>query len=103
MIKVSDGLDGSGCNCLYQQVCPNPDLSTKNFLLFGFKINSILNKEGSLMWKEPSPSSPYSTRPVTILALPENEINVKFLFNSMINAETSLIKEIGLSLEFGQM
>ena len=48
-----------------------------------------------------SPNSPYSTRPVTILAQPENEVNVKFLFDSMIDAETSLIEVSGLSLENG--
>ena len=65
-IKVSNGLDGSGCHRVHRQVCPNSYLSTKNFLLFGFEINSILNIEGSLIWKDPSPNSPYSTRPVII-------------------------------------
>ena len=100
-VKVSDGLDGSGCHRIYQQVGPNPDLSTKNFLLFGFKVNSILNCENNCLWKDPSPNSPYSTRPVTILALPENEVNVKFLFDSLINTESSLIEESGLLLQHG--
>ena len=89
---MSDGLDGSGCHRVYQQASSNPDLSTKNFLLFGFKVNSILNKEYNPLWKDPSPNSPHSTRPITILALPENELNVKFLFDLMINPETSLIE-----------
>ena len=42
---MSDGLDGSGCHRVYQQAGPNPDLSTKNFILFGFKVNSIFSKE----------------------------------------------------------
>ena len=98
---MSDGLDGSGCHRIYQQVGPNPDLSTKNFLLFGFKVNSILNCENNCLWKDPSPNSPYYTRPVTILALPENEVNVKFLFDSLINTESSLIEESGLLLQHG--
>ena len=100
-VKVSDGLDGSGCHRVYQQAGPTPDLSTKNFLLFGFKVNSIFNKEGDSLWKDPSPNSPHSTRPVSILALPENEVNVKYLFDLMINPETSLIEQSGISLQNG--
>ena len=52
---------------------------------------------------DPSPNSPHSTRPVTtILALPENEVNVKFLFELMKNPETSLIEESLISLQNGK-
>ena len=72
-----------------------PTSQLRTLYVFELKINSIQNKEGSLMWREPYPNSPYSTHPVTFLALPENLINVEF---SSITAETSLIEESGLSL-----
>ena len=30
-VKLSDSLAGSGCRSVYQQLCPNPDHSTKKF------------------------------------------------------------------------
>lgn len=39
-VNVSNGLDRSGCHPVYQQVNTYPELSTKTFLLFGFKMPS---------------------------------------------------------------
>ena len=75
-VKVSGGLDGSGCHCVYQQLCPNPDLSTQSFLLFGFKVLSIQSRNESSLCKVSSANSPHSTLPVAILALTENQENV---------------------------
>ena len=70
-------------------------------MLFAFKINAILNANNNIRWKEHKPNSPYSTRPVALLAIPENEENVKLLLDSLINQETSTIEESGLSLRNG--
>ena len=40
-------------------------------------------------------------KPVALLAIPENEENVKFLMDSLINQETSTIEESGLSSRNG--
>ena len=99
-VKMSDGLVGSGCHRVYQQARAYPELA-KSFLLFGFKINAILNANNNILWKQHKPNSSYSTRPVALLAIPENEENVKFLMDSLINQETSTIEENGLSLSNG--
>ena len=83
-VKVFDDLEGSGCHRVYQQAGLFPDLSTENFILFGFNVYAISNTEADPFWKEPSPNSPYYTRPVTLLALPGNEVNIEFLFDLMI-------------------
>ncbi|KAI6651332.1 Dna-mediated transposase [Oopsacas minuta] len=100
-VRVSDGLDGSGCHRVYQQAISNPDLSTKTFILFGFKVNSIINAKDHILWKPHHPNSPFCTRPVALLALPENEESVKFLMDSLRNNETSTIEESGLCLHNG--
>ncbi|KAI6656148.1 hypothetical protein LOD99_1481 [Oopsacas minuta] len=100
-VRVSDGLDGSGCHRVYQQAISNPDLSTKTFILFGFKVNAIINANDHMLWKPDHPNSPFCTRPVALLALRENEESVKFLMDSLINNETSTIEESGLCLHNG--
>ncbi|KAI6658404.1 hypothetical protein LOD99_15206 [Oopsacas minuta] len=100
-VRVSDGLGRSGCHRVYQQAISNPDLSTKTFILFGFKVNAIINANDDILWKPHHPNSPFCTRPVALLALPENEESVKFLMDSLINNETSTIEESGLCLHNG--
>ena len=51
-VRISDGLDGSGCHRLYQQVMPHPDLTTKNILLFGFKVIHINSADGKFNMEE---------------------------------------------------
>ena len=38
------------------------------------------------------PNSPFSIKPVTMLAIPENQENVSFLMEKMINTETAIWK-----------
>ncbi|KAI6647513.1 hypothetical protein LOD99_8778 [Oopsacas minuta] len=97
-IRISDGLDGSGSHRVYQQATSHPDLTTKDFLLFGFKVLSITNHQGKLLWKNSVPNSPFSIRPITILALQENLENVGFLMSTMVNKETEYIENNGLNL-----
>ena len=78
---MSDGLDGSGCHRVYQQARAYPQLAN-SFLLFGFKINAILNAKNNILCKPHKPNSPYSTRPVSLIAIPKNEEIVKFLMDS---------------------
>ena len=98
-VRVSDGLDGSGCHRIYQQATPHPEIITKSFLLFGFNITNLTSTDGETIWKNHAPNSPFSIRPISIL--PENEDNVKFLMDTMINGETTLIEELGLKLRNG--
>ena len=49
-IRISDGLDDSGCHRVYQQAT-HPDISTKSFILFGFRVISISDIENKLILK----------------------------------------------------
>ena len=97
-VRISDGLDGSGSHRVYQQAVPHPDITTKNFIIFGFKVLTISDKNNNTVWKNSVPNSPFSIRPVTILALPENQENVSFLMKTMINTETADMEDNGLEL-----
>ena len=73
----------------------------KSFILFGFKVISISNIENKLIWKNLLPNSPFSIRPVAILALQENEDNIRYLLDTLINKESTQITENGLELTNG--
>ena len=44
----------------------------------------------------------FSMRPITIVALQESEENVRYIMDSVINTETSIIEETGLDLTRGK-
>ena len=69
---------------------------TKNFILFAFRVCSILNKDGNCIWKNLHPNSTFSMRPIAIVALQESDENVRFIMDSVINTETSIIEETGI-------
>ena len=52
-ITVVDGLDGSGSHRLYNQLQEHPDISTKTFLLFCFRIVSIKDSANNSPLKKP--------------------------------------------------
>ena len=58
-IRISNGLDGSGCHRKYQQAMPHPDLTTKNILLFCFKVLPINSEDGVSVWTNLVPNSPF--------------------------------------------
>ena len=99
--KLTDGLDGSGSHTIYNQKQIPPDLTTKNFLLFSFKILWIKDSSGNILWRNPSPNSPFAMRPVALLALGESEENVKFLMDGTINSESKLLRSTGVKLTTG--
>ncbi|KAI6661839.1 hypothetical protein LOD99_9791 [Oopsacas minuta] len=99
-IRISDGLDGSGSHPVYQQAT-HSNISTKSFILFGFKVISISDIDNKQIWKNPLPNSPFSIRPVAILALQENEDNIRYLMDTLINKESTEITEKGLELTSG--
>ena len=80
--KLADGLDGSGSHTIYNQKQIHPDLTTKNFLLFSFKILWIKDSSGNTLWRNPSPNSPFAMRLVALLALGESKENVMFLMDT---------------------
>ena len=75
-MKISDGLDGSGSHQIYNQLQPSSSLSSKNFLLFAFKIISIQDSLGSEIWVNTLPNSHFHVRPIALVAMRENEENV---------------------------
>ena len=62
---------------------------------------SISDIENKLIWKNHLPNSPFSIRPVAILALKENEDNIRYLMDTLINKESTQITENGLELTSG--
>ena len=101
--KLTDGLDGSGSHTIYNQLQNHPDLSTKSFLLFAFKVLWIQDSLGNRIWVNPSPNSPFAIRPVALLALGESRENVEYLMDSTINPETKLLGLNGVQLPGGKV
>ena len=100
-VKISDGLDGSGCHKIYNQFDGIPKFNTKNFILFGFKVLSVHDSSSTNVWSNDLPNSPFCVRPVVLMSQKENEENVKFLMDSMINLEVDSITENGILLPKG--
>ena len=91
---IADGLDGSGSHRIYNQLTPHPDINTKSFLLFGFIIISLYDSVNPVnRWSNPIPNSPFVLRPVALLTLEENHLNVKFLMDTLINIETANLED----------
>ena len=63
-VEIADGLDGSGSHRIYNQINNNPNFTTKNFLLFAFKVLSIKDRNNATLWHNSLHNSPYSTRPI---------------------------------------
>ena len=101
-IDVADGLDGSGSYKVYNQLQTNIDFSTKDFILFAFKILKITSKNREILWAYDT-NSPYVTRPVVLISLKENIDNVQFLMNELINPQTSIIEDSGLDISGGHV
>ena len=99
-VTIVDGLDGSGCHRVYNQLQDHSDISTKTFLLFGFRIISIKDTANEIIWKNPVPNSLFAICPLSLLAVPENEDNVYFLMES-INVETEYLQTHGFQLPQG--
>lgn len=102
-LTIADGTDGSGSHRIYNQQTPSPNISTKNFLLFGFKVLSITNSDGVEKYANPSPNSPYSVRPIALLAMEETRENVFFLMENDINNASDVLSTSGFELSQGHV
>ena len=100
-LVISDGLDGSGCHRIYNQLPLHPEISTKSFILFGFKIISMTDSSNppEIHWINPMPNSPFVLRPVALLSLEENRENVRFIMERIINQETEILEKEGIILD----
>ena len=98
--RASDGLDGSGSH-RFTTSSKTPDFNFKNFLLFAFKPLSIIDCNQNTIWVSQTPNSQFQTRPVTLLAVKENEENVRYLLENYINPSVSEMQENGIHLAEG--
>ncbi|KAI6657119.1 hypothetical protein LOD99_15905 [Oopsacas minuta] len=89
--QIADGLDRSGKHTVYNQ--PNTNTSTKSFILFCFKAIHIVNSSGKELWKNNCPNSPFSQRPIFLLAATENHDNIHQFMKDIINPETDQMKD----------
>ena len=97
------GLDGSGSHRIYNQVNMHPDLSTKSFILFGFKVLKIQDNSGNNIFCNNLPNSPFSFRPVALIALKDDYHNAHFIMDSLINPEARVIEDNGFTLPQGHV
>ena len=100
-LEIADGLDGSGSHRIYNQISNNPNFTTKNFLLFAFKVLSIKDRNSATLWCNYLPNSPFSTRPVSLLAKNESIETVEFLMKEFINPPTMQLEKDGMELSGG--
>ena len=96
-VTITNGLDSSGCHILYNQLQDDPEISTKTFLLFCFRIICLKDATNVIIWENPVPNSPFAVHPLSIFAVSENENNVRFLMES-INFETEYLQKNGFQL-----
>ena len=54
-----------------------------------------------VLWTNAVPNSPFSARPVLLVAQKENETTVKSFFDKLINPDTDIIDCNGISLPMG--
>ena len=95
--QIADGLDGSGSHTVYNQSNTNTD--TKSFILFCFKPIQITSFSGREIWKNTCPNSPFTQRPIFLLAAKESQVNIKQFMSDLINPDTDLMKSEGFILE----
>ena len=100
-VTITDGLDGSRCHRLYNQLQDHPEISTKTFLLFCFRIICLKDAANVIIWENPVPNSTSAVRPLSLFAVPENENNVRFLMEN-INFETEYLQKNGFQLPHGK-
>ena len=67
--QIADGLDRSGSHH------SNTNTEIKSHILFCFKPVQITAFSGRELWKNTSPNSPFTQRPIFLLAAKENEGN----------------------------
>ena len=58
---------------------------TKNYILFAFKLLSLKDVSGQPLWDNELPNSPFGVRPISLICKKENEENVKFILDTIIN------------------
>ena len=95
--QIADGLDGSGSHTVYNQSNTNTD--TKSFILFCFKPIQITSFSGQEIWKKTCHNSPFTQRPIFLLAAKESQVNIKQFMSDLINPDTDLMKIEGFILE----
>ena len=91
-LKIADSLDGSGSYQMYNELQESVIFNTKNFIIFAFKVGSIKDSSNCQIWQNTLPNSHFQIRPIALVAMKENEENVRFLMNSYINRETTEIE-----------
>ena len=96
--RIADGLDGSGCHTIYNQLHTNTN--TKNYILFCFKPISISTASNRIIWQNQYPNSPFSQRPVFLCAAKECEKNIRLFMEDLINPDTEKLQN-GITLQNG--
>jgi len=98
-VNIADGLDGAGSHKIYKQMQLSGKHDVDHFLLFVFKIISIVGRDNNKIFENPLPNSPFCHRPVALLALDESLHHVKLLFDDVINPGTDILKRNGILIK----
>ncbi|KAI6650537.1 hypothetical protein LOD99_7588 [Oopsacas minuta] len=99
--SATDGLDGSGSHQVYNQIQESPNIGSKNFIIFAFKLLAIDDSANELIWENERPNSQFQIHPVTLLAAKENSGNVRHLMDTYINPYVADMEENGIPLSQG--
>ena len=98
--QIADGLDGSRSLGIYNH--SNTNTETKSYILFCFEPVRVTAFSGRELWKNISSNSPFTQRPIFLLAAKENDKNIMQFMTDLIFPETELMKSEGFSFSDNQ-
>ena len=99
-IKIVDGLDGSGSHQMYSQYHSDVNLSTKNYILFAFRVTSITDCNNNSIYSNDNPNATFGIRPVALIAQKECHESIRHLMENIINPECESMQQ-GMSFPHG--
>ena len=99
---ISDGLFGFGSHKIYKQFEGIPQFNTKNFILFAYKVVSIIESIGNVINSNQIPNSRLC-QTGSFSVSEGNEEKVKFLMDVIVNLDVASIEKDGLALPEGKL
>ncbi|KAL5254995.1 hypothetical protein ACHWQZ_G014442 [Mnemiopsis leidyi] len=79
-LTVKDGLDGSGSHSIFNQ---DGNKNTHNIVITMFTPLSLISSNGDTIWVEPSPASPLTCRPLSLLLGKETDDVLKSYYRKL--------------------
>ena len=99
-IKIVDGLDGLRSHQMYSQYHSKVNLSTKNYIIFVFRVTSITVCNNNSIYSNDNPNATFGIRPVALIAEKECHESISHLMENIINPECEAMQQ-GISFPHG--